>query len=75
MFKGIEPVDILFKKAVHYHKYHPIKKLVRYDEDVAHDLQRMAKKTAVQIKDKTFSEKDPMSVVAFLQNYKSAYGA
>lgn len=71
MLKVIETVNDLFQKLVEYHTYRLIKKLARYNDNVAHELHRMAKKTVIQMKNGTFSGQDLMSVVAFLQDCKS----
>lgn len=48
MLKTIESVIILFWNAVNYHMYHLIKQPTSYNDDLAHELYRMAEK-AVQV--------------------------
>lgn len=74
-FNVTVPINDCFTAAVDYRSYHRLKKSSRYGNDLAHELHRMAKKVAVQMKDRTFSAKDPLSVVAFLQRFKSACDA
>lgn len=52
-----------------------MKRLFTYDDDVVHELHKIAKKIAMQMKNPTFSGKDPMSLIVFLQEYKSACGS
>lgn len=58
-------------KAMDYHTYQRINQSARYNDDVAPELHRMAKLTAVQMKDTTLSPKDLISVTDFLQDFKS----
>lgn len=46
-----------------------------HDDDIANELHCMAKETTVQTKNRTFPEKDSISVNAFLQNCKAACDA
>lgn len=71
----IKHVNKLFADAVDYRNYRLIKKSTRYEDDVANKLNKMTKKTAVQMKDRTVSAKDPVSIIAFLQNFKAACNA
>lgn len=75
MLKAIEPVNDLFQKVVDYCTYHPMKQLARYEDDVGHELQRMAKKTAVWMQDRTFSGIVPTSVIAFFDEFTSGCDA
>lgn len=43
----------------------------QYDDDIAKELHKRAQKIAVQMKVCTFSGKVPMSVIVFLQEFKS----
>lgn len=49
--------------------------LASYDDDLAHELNNMTKKTAVQMMYGTVNGKDHMSVITFLQDLKAAYDA
>lgn len=60
---------------MYYRNYRLLKKLFSYENDLAHQLQRMAKKIAVLMKNRTFSGRDPMSVIGFLQEIKSSFDA
>lgn len=60
MLKVIEPMKKLSRKVVGYCTYRLFKLAARYDENVAHKLYRMEKKTAVQMTDISFSERRPM---------------
>lgn len=66
-----KPVNDLLWKALDCPTYSLIKRSAWYDEDVAHELHRMAKRTAAQMNDRTFSGRDPMSVIAFLQDLRT----
>lgn len=68
----IEAVEDRFATAVDYRPYSLLKKSSRHDDDVAHDLQMMAKNKVVQITDHTFSWEKLMSVNSFFQVFKSA---
>lgn len=63
-------MNYLFQKAIYYRTYRPTKQSALYNVDVAHELHYMAKKTALQTKESTFSGKDPMPVIAFLLTLK-----
>lgn len=60
-----------FATAVNYPNYRYLNKVSLYDDDVEHELHRMAKKIAVQMKDRTFPGKDPSLVIAFYNEFKS----
>lgn len=62
----IQQVNELFADAADYKNYHFIKSSARYVDDVASKLDKVANKTVVQMKDQTFSCKEPMSLNAFL---------
>lgn len=70
-----EPISDRFSAALDYQIYGLLKKLSGYDEDVIQQLEKLAKKIAVQMKDRIFSGKYLMSVVAFLQEFESACDA
>lgn len=72
MLKVIELVNYLFRKAADYRPYRLIKQSARYGYGLAHELYRMAKRIVVQIKNRMISRKNPMSVIAFLYDFKSA---
>lgn len=61
--------------AVDYRNDKTIKKSAWYEDDVANELKRMMNNTAVQMNDRTFSGKDPVSIIAFLQNFKATCDA
>lgn len=61
----LEPVRNLLRRGVNYLRYCSIKQSRRYDDGVAHELHGMKKKSVSQMKDRTFSGKDVMSVTAF----------
>lgn len=63
--KVIEPVNDRFSAAVGYRNYHLLKKSFRYDDSIAHGLQKMAKNIAVQVKDFDFPWKEPIPVISF----------
>lgn len=73
--KVIEPVNDMFSAILGYRTYHLIKKSARYDADGANELHWMAKKTAIQMKDRMFSGKNSRSVIAFIQDFKYACDA
>lgn len=70
--KVIEPVNDLFSNALDYHTYRMIKKSAKYNDDVANELHKMTKETAVKMKDRIFSGKNARSDITFLQDVKSA---
>lgn len=47
----IEQVNKLFADAVHYKSYAFIKKSARYDDELANEVNKVTKKTAVQVND------------------------
>lgn len=55
----IVAVNELFADDVDYRNCRLIENSSRYDDDMAYKLNRMTKKTAVHMKDQTFSVKDP----------------
>lgn len=73
MLKVIDSVGNLVRKAVDYHTHRLIKQSATYDVDVTHKMYRMAKSTAVQMEDRKFSEKNQISVITFLQDFKLVY--
>lgn len=58
----------LFADAFDYRNYRVMKKSTRYDEDVGNELKKITKKTDIQVK-------DPVSLIAFLQDSIAAYNA
>lgn len=68
--KVIKPVNELFADAIDYHDYHLIKQSARYDDDDGNELSKMLKKTAVQMKDRTFSAKDSSQLFRFYKTLK-----
>lgn len=58
-----------------HQNYRLIKNRSQYDGDVGYEVNEMTKKTAVQMKDRTFSSKDRASIIAFMQDVKSAFDA
>lgn len=52
-----EPVNNRFASAVNYRNYHILNKSSLYEDDVAQELQKMAKKIALQMEDHTFCRK------------------
>lgn len=73
--KVIQPKNHLFSSAVDYRSYRLIKTSARYDDDVGNELRGMTKKVSVQIKDRKFTEKEPLGIISFLQDFKSACDA
>lgn len=67
-----QPVNDRIGAAADYQNYRFLKKLDCFDEYVAHELHKMAKMIAVQMKDTIFSGKYPKSVISFFQELKSA---
>lgn len=65
----------LFTDAIDYRSYRLIENSVWYDDDVVSDLNKMPKETAVQMKDRMFNRKDPLSIVTFRQDFKAACNA
>lgn len=46
-----------------------------YDDNVGSELNKMTQKTTVRMKARTFSDKDLLSIIAFLKDYRVAYDA
>lgn len=65
----------LFTKSVVQNTYRLIKELSQIDEDMASVLQRMDRKTEVQIKGCNFTEKNKMSAIAILHDFKPIWKA
>lgn len=53
----------------------PFKKCTRYENEVKKKLNKMATRTAMQMKPNIFSGKNAVSIIAFLQIFKAAYDA
>lgn len=62
----------MFTNAVNYQNYRLIKKCARYDDEFANKSKKKTKKTAVQMRDRTFSGKDAVWTVVLLQDLKAA---
>lgn len=54
-----EEREKVFVDTVVYRKNRLIKKSARYEDEFTKELNKIKKKTAVQMKDRAFSEKDP----------------
>lgn len=74
-FPIIRPGNELFPKAVHYYSYQLIKKSARYDDDLASDLNKVAKTIAEKIKNRAFNNRNLASIITFLQDFKLACNA
>lgn len=61
----------LVTDAVDYHTNRLNKKSARYVDAPAKKFNKITKKTAVQIKDETFSGKDNVYIIASLQDFKA----
>lgn len=66
----IKPVNDHLAAAVDYRNYCLLKKLATYDDDVAHELHKIEKKIAAQMKDRTFFGEYPISAIVFGQESK-----
>lgn len=73
--KVIEPVKDRFAAAVHNQNDRLLKRSSRYDDDVAKELHKVAKKLSVEMKDSTISGKDRMQLPAFSQDCECTYDA
>lgn len=67
----IKPVNELFPNADYYQNYRLIRKSAWYDNDESNELNKMKRKTAVQMKDQILKRKDPVSIISFLQIFKA----
>lgn len=70
--KLIESGNNSFAATVDFGSYRVLSELYCYDIDVTIQLQKMAKKIAVQMKDRTLSRKYPTSLTTILQKIKFA---
>lgn len=70
--KVISPVTDMFFTTLDYCTYLLTTKSARYDADVTNELHLLTKKTAVQMKGRTLSGTASISIIAFLQDFKSA---
>lgn len=70
-----KPVNYSYHAAVDYQNYYLLKSSSHYDNDMAHELYKMAKEIAVQIRDHTFPRKDLVPVIILQQDPKSACDA
>lgn len=61
----IRPVNKLFANVVYHRSYRLIKKSTRYENDVADELSKITKETAVQMKDRNFPGNDSVSIIFF----------
>lgn len=73
--KVTEPENNTFYTALNCRTYRLMKKSTTYDAYVTDELHRMTEKTAVHMKNRTFSGENLMSIMAFLQELKRAYDA
>lgn len=75
VLKVIKPVNDPFIAVVNYHNYRLLPWLFGYGDEVAHELYKMVREIAVQMKDCSFFEKDRMQVIALLHEFKPACNA
>lgn len=71
----VKPVCELFTRAVDYRSYHLIKKWTWYNSDLVNEVNKLTKKTNVRMKDQTLNRKDPVSIIAYRQNFKATCNA
>lgn len=71
----IRPVNELYADPVDYRSYRLITKSPRYTDDITNELNKMTKKTVLQINDRAFSGRDPMLIIAFSQNFEAVCNA
>lgn len=71
----IEPFNDYYTATVDFWTYRLLNKSSWYDDYVAHELQKMSKKIAVEMKNRICSGKDMVLVIAFLQELKEAWEA
>lgn len=64
ILKGTGPVNDLFQKAAGYDLYLFVKQLEMCDDDLAHELHCMAKKTAVQMMDRILLGNIPCQILS-----------
>lgn len=74
-FKVLNSMSDQFTDAVDYHQYWVSKTSTSYDDDVARELRCITKKVALQMKDSTFDRRDPVLIIAFLNDFKDSYDA
>lgn len=70
--KSVSP---LFFEAIDYQNYRLIKNSARYDDDSGSNLNKMTRKTAVQMKDRTLHGKEFVPIITVLQDHKVACDA
>lgn len=54
-----------------YQNYRSIERSAGYIDSVANELKKMSNETAVQMKNRRFTGEDPVSVIAFLQDFRA----
>lgn len=70
-----KPENEHFTDVDDYGSYRLIKKLVRYNDDVADGLSKMTRRTAVRMKDQTFNGRDSVSIIAIMQDSETGCDA
>ena len=68
----IRPVNLLFRKALDYRTYRLSDRSQHYDRVVAKKVAKMAKMMEVQLRSHFFDATDPISILAFLPQFKTA---
>lgn len=68
----INPVSELLIECVDYRNYPFIQKSALSDYDEANELDKMTKRTAVQTRGRSFSGNEPLSIITFLQDFKTS---
>lgn len=64
----IRSVNKLFADAIDLRSYRLTEKSAWYDDDVDNEVNKMMKKTNVQLKDGTFNGRDRLSIIAFYRS-------
>lgn len=62
----VRSVNKQLEDAVDYRNYRLSKKSSRYENEVANELNKMTKNIAVQMKNRSFSGKDSVSIITYL---------
>lgn len=71
----IEPVRKLLDRTNNNKKYRQIMVSVRYNDFVARKQPKMTKKTCIEMNNQMFRKNYRVSVIAFFQDFMSAYVA
>lgn len=69
--KVIKPTNPNYKEELIYKKYRLIELSNMYNQDISDRIHKWQTRLKVQMDKKTFEQKDPTAILAFLSNFKT----